>query len=180
MKLKLIISLIILAFVFGISTFFMAQGSAQAQGGQTKSDTEAVSQPTASKGQAAAQKSDSVKAVSPLSHKVIAYYFYGKVRCPSCKKIEAYSQEAIQGQGGFAGPLKDGRLEWRAINVEEPENEHFTKDFQIYTKSLVIVDIIDGKQKQWKNLAKVWELLYDKDGFVKYVRDEINSYLGGA
>ena len=49
-----------------------------------------------------------------------------------------------------------------------------------YTKSVVIVDIRDGKQKQWKNLAKVWELLYDKDAFVNYVRDEINSYLGGA
>lgn len=177
MKLKLTISLIIFALVFGTSTLLMAQGSTQ--GGAVKSDTAAVSQPTAPKGQAALQKSDARAAVPQLSHKVIAYYFYGKVRCPSCKKIEAYSQEAIQGQGGFAGPLKDGRLEWRAINVEEPGNEHFTKDFQIYTKSLVIVDTIDGKQKQWKNLAKVWELLYDKDGFVKYVRDEINSYLGG-
>lgn len=175
MKLKLIIPLIILAFVFGISTFLMAQGSAQAQGGQTKSGTEAVSQQAVPKGQGAAQKSDSKAAVSPLSHKVIAYYFYGNVRCPSCKKIEAYSQEAIQ--GGFAAPLKDGRLEWRPINVDEPGNEHFLKDFQIYTKSLVIVDTINGKQKQWKNLPKVWELLYNKDGFIKYVRDEVNTYL---
>jgi len=177
MKRKLIIPLIILALVFGISPLLMAQGSHQGGAVEPGSSPNTASQQAAPKGQAAAKKSDSKAAVSPLSHKVIAYYFYGNVRCPSCKKIEAYSHEAIQ--GGFAAPLKDGRLEWRPINVEESGNEHFLKDFQIYTKSLVIVDLIDGKQKQWKNLPKVWELLYDKDGFIKYVRDEINAYLTG-
>ena len=177
MKLKLIIPLIILTLVFGISPLLMAQGSSQ--GGVTNpGGPKVANQQAAQKGEAAVQKGNSKAAVPQVSHKVIAYYFYGNVRCPSCKKIEAYSQEAIQ--GGFAAPLKDGRLEWRPINVEEPGNEHFLKDFQIYTKSLVIVDTIDGKQKQWKNLARVWELLYDKDGFIKYVRGEINAYLGGV
>jgi len=185
-KSKLIIRLGLLVMVFGISTLPMAQGSPQAQSemtksGPTKTGTQAAaSQQTASKDskeQIAAPKSDQGKTVPQLSHKVIAYYFHGKFRCSSCKKIEAYTQEAIQGQGGFADPLKSGRMEWHVINVEDPSNEHFVKDFQLYTKSVVIVDIRDGKQKQWKNLAKVWELLYDKGTFVNYVRDEINAYL---
>lgn len=185
-KSKMIIRLGLLALVFGISTLPIAQGSPQARSettksGPTKSGTEAAaSQQAASKDlkeQTATPKSDQGKTATQLSHKVIAYYFHGKFRCSSCKKIEAYTQEAVQGQGGFADPLKSGRLEWRVINVEDPGNEHFVKDFQLYTKSVVIVDIRDGKQKQWKNLAKVWELLYDKDTFVNYVRDEINAYL---
>jgi len=118
------------------------------------------------------------KVSQSVSHKVIAYYFHGTARCPSCRKIEAYSQEAVQ--NGFPDALKNGLLEWHVVNVEEPGNTHFVKDYQLYTKSLVIVDTRDSKQVRWKNLEKVWELLGDKDGFIKYVQDEVREYLGGT
>ncbi|MEW5802825.1 MAG: nitrophenyl compound nitroreductase subunit ArsF family protein [bacterium] len=196
-KLKMIIPIGILVLVFGSPSWLMAQGSSsQGQGRAAKPGPAVVSEQAATKGRGEASKvqesaskeqaetskgqgSDSGKAADQLSHKVIAYYFHGKFRCVSCRKIESYTHEAIQGQGGFAGPLKSGRLEWRVIDVEEPVNEHFVKDFQLYTKSVVIVDVLDGKQKRWKNLARVWELLYDKDTFINYVRDEINAYLAG-
>ena len=111
------------------------------------------------------------------SHKVIVYYFHGTARCPSCRKIEAFSQEAVQ--SGFSQALKDGRLEWRVINVEEPGNEHFVQDYQLYTKSLVVVDMQDGRQTTWKNLERVWELLGDKGAFMKYVEEEVRAYLEG-
>lgn len=111
------------------------------------------------------------------SHKVIVYYFHGTARCPSCRKIEAFSQEAVQ--SGFSQALKDGRLEWRVINVEEPGNEHFVQDYQLYTKSLVVVDMQDGRQTTWKNLERVWKLLGDKGAFMKYVEEEVRAYLEG-
>ncbi len=106
---------------------------------------------------------------------VIAYYFHTTYRCVSCKKIEAYSREAIE--NGFAEELKNGTLKFESINIDEEENKHFAKDYQLYTKSLVICDMEIGKQVQWKNLEKVWQLLGDKEKFIKYVRDEINNYL---
>jgi len=115
------------------------------------------------------------KTPSPIDHKVIAYYFYGKARCPSCLKIESYTKEAIY--KNFENELKDGRLEWKAINVEETENKDFVKDYKLYTKSVVIADIRNGKQTRWKNLEQVWELLHDKETFLQYVYDEINANL---
>lgn len=106
---------------------------------------------------------------------VIAYYFHTTYRCVSCKKIEAYSKEAIE--NGFAEELKSGTLKFESINIDDAENKHFAKDYQLYTKSLVICDMESGKQTEWKNLEKVWQLLRDKEEFIKYVRDEINSYL---
>lgn len=58
----------------------------------------------------------------------------------------------------------------------EQGNEHFIKDYELYTKSVVIVDTRNGKQIRWKNLEKVWELLYSKDAFIKYIEDELRSY----
>ena len=68
-------------------------------------------------------------------------------------------------------------LAWRVVNVGEKENEHFIKDYRLYTKSLVLVDRRDGEAGRWKNLEKVWTLLGDKDAFQEYVRTETRAYL---
>jgi len=109
-------------------------------------------------------------------HKVIAYYFHGSRRCSSCRKIEAYSQEAIE--QGFANELEEGKLEWIVINTDLPQNKRFVEDYQLYTKSLIISKVEDGKQIEWKNLEKVWELLRNKKAFLKYVQDEVRALLG--
>lgn len=112
---------------------------------------------------------------SVLPHRIIAYYFHTTYRCASCRAIEAYSHEAIE--SAFADELKDGRLVWRAVNVEVKGNEHFVKDYGLYTKSLVLVNEVRGKRTEWKNLEKVWQLLQDKEKFLRYVQDETRAYL---
>ncbi len=122
--------------------------------------------------------SESVSATAntdDVPHKIIAYYFYSTKRCATCLKIEKYSHESIE--NGFANALKDGRLEWRMVNTDFEENEHFIDDFQLYTKSLILVEMQNGKQIRWKNCEKVWELLHDKDAFQSYVQSEVRAFL---
>ena len=107
--------------------------------------------------------------------KVVVYYFHGNMRCMTCRSIEAYTKEAID--TGFSEVLKDDRLEWQVINVEESGNEHFTQDFQLVTRSVVIAEFVDGKRTRWKNLQRVWELVRNKGAFLKYVQDETRAYL---
>jgi len=105
----------------------------------------------------------------------IAYYFHGNFRCDNCKKIEQYSREAIEKY--FAEELKTKTLTFTIINTDLPGNEHYIEDYQLYTRSLVIAEFEDGKQIRWKNLAKVWDYLNDKDAFYEYVKSEIRNYL---
>jgi hypothetical protein len=107
--------------------------------------------------------------------RVIAYYFHTDYRCASCRQIEAYSHDAIE--TAFPKELESGRLVWRLVNIEEKGNEHFVKDYELFTKSLVLVEEENGKQVRWKNLAKVWELLPHKVEFFDYVQDEVRGYL---
>jgi hypothetical protein len=108
-------------------------------------------------------------------HRVIAYYFHTTYRCSSCRAIEENAREAIE--TAFAEPLKDGRLVWKVVNVEAKGNEHFVKDYQLFTKSVILVNEVRGKRVAWKNLPKVWELLNDKPAFLKYVQREVGGYL---
>lgn len=121
----------------------------------------------------ASMKPDSlmVKTADTPGPKIIAYYFHGKRRCATCMKLEAYSQEAIQ--TGFAEESQSGTIEWQVVNIEESPNEHFEKDYQLYTKSVILSRVENGKEAAWKNLDKIWELVGDKEAFVKYVQDEV-------
>ena len=89
------------------------------------------------------------------SHKVVVYYFFKEPRCPSCLKTEFYSCQAIQ--EAFPDALQKGRLEWRVVHLEEPDNEHFVSDYRLRRKSVVVSETLNGKEKRWKNLEKVWE-----------------------
>lgn len=109
--------------------------------------------------------------------KVVAYYFHGTYRCITCRTIERYSKEAIERY--FAQELKNGTLEFKPINVEEPENRHYIQDYQLFTRSLVLVRYKDDEQQEWKNLSEVWSYVRDKDKFYQYVKEETKKFLQG-
>ena len=107
---------------------------------------------------------------------IIVYYFHGTRRCVTCKKLEAYSHEAVS--SGFAEALADGTVQWRAVNVDEPANNHFIEDYQLDTKTVVLTKLEQGQQKGWKKLDKVWQLVGQKAVFVDYVQRELGEFMG--
>ena len=89
--------------------------------------------------------------------------------------IEQYSKEAIEKY--FASQLQNGQLTFSVINIDMPENEHFVKDYQLYTRSLIVAEFKNGKQVKWTNLEKVWNYVKDRDAFYNYVKAEIEKSL---
>jgi len=107
--------------------------------------------------------------------KVIAYYFHGTFRCITCTTMEKYSREAIE--NNFKDALASGKLEFKALNVEERNNEHFVNEYQLYTKSLILSLVRDGKEVKSKNLDKIWEYARNKQKFIDYVTEEVKNLL---
>ena len=110
--------------------------------------------------------------------KVIAYYFHGSFRCVTCTNMEKYSREAIE--ANFKDALASGKLEFKAVNVEDRGNEHFVNDYKLYTKSLVLSLVKDGKEVKSKNLDKIWELARNKQKFIEYVTAEVGALMKDA
>ncbi|MDD5592691.1 MAG: nitrophenyl compound nitroreductase subunit ArsF family protein [Candidatus Omnitrophica bacterium] len=106
---------------------------------------------------------------------VMAYYFHGTFRCPTCHKLEQYSKEAIE--ANFKDELTSGKIVFKTVNVDEKSNEHFVNDYQLYTKSLMISLVRGGKEEKFKNLTKIWGYAGNKQRFYNYVRDEIAAFL---
>jgi hypothetical protein len=111
------------------------------------------------------------------SPRFTATYYFTKVRCPSCLTIERLTETTIKTE--FAEQLGSGLLEWRTINIDGDGNFHFVKDYNLYTKSVIISENEDGKEVRWKNLPKVWELLGNEAKFGRYLKDEINAFMAG-
>ena len=121
-------------------------------------------------------KTETVKTEVPKpAHSIVVTYFHTTMRCPTCHKIEELSAQAVKFH--FEKELLTGKVVWRVINVDEPENDHYNKDYQLYTKSLIVSEVKDGKEVRWKNLEKIWVLVREEEEFDKYVDAEIKDWL---
>lgn len=116
--------------------------------------------------------------VKAQNSRLIAFYCHGNFRCTTCRTIEKYSHDAIYEY--FPKELSTGKLEYKPVNVEEEENRHFIKDYQLFSKSLILVLFRDEKQVKWKNLKEVWVHAGDKEKFYQYVKNEVEGFLKEA
>ncbi len=100
---------------------------------------------TVSKSALADQKGSDQKPGETKDHSVIVYYFHGTFRCGTCKRIEKLTKEAVT--ESFANEIRSGLVEMKVINVDEAENKHFIKDYRLFTKSVVVSDIVGGRKR---------------------------------
>ncbi len=164
MKTKTIISVVLLLFIFtSVAYLVVEEVRSRSRSTPAEADLPVVAEPNQ-------------RLLEPADSKVVVYYFHGTARCPTCRKFESFSIEALH--QAFAEAINDGRLEWRMVNVEESGNEHFVSDYQLYSKSIVVVKIQNGRQTAWKNLKRIWELVRDKRVFMRYIQDEVGGYMG--
>jgi len=109
------------------------------------------------------------------SHQVVACYFHRTNRCPTCKKIGSYIEDAVE--TGFADEIKAGTVKVKMVDFQDAKNQKLTEAYKITGPTLVLMDVHDGKVKAWKPSPKVWSLVSKKSDFFKYVQQEVKSYL---
>ncbi|MCX7833334.1 MAG: thioredoxin family protein [Ignavibacteria bacterium] len=103
--------------------------------------------------------------------KYIVYYFHPTARCKECLNIESFIRELIETK------YKNKGFEFISLNIDEKENEHFKKDFQLSFSSIVIVENNSDKEKQWIKLDSIWSFTEDKEKFFSYTEKEINNFI---
>lgn len=109
---------------------------------------------------------------------VVVYYFHRTQRCRTCLAMQAYTQQALE--EGLEDVLESGALEWREVNVDQPGNEHFVNEYDLYASALVMVEEEGGRVLRSKKLEQIWQLARDEWKFKEFVRDEALAYLEDA
>ena len=114
----------------------------------------------------------------PSKAQVVVYYFHRTQRCPTCRNMETYAHEAVTTR--FAKELADGRIEWRVLNYEEPQNAGLRREYDLASPMLVLVRP-DGKgSPPFKTLDEIWSLAFDRARFLAYVESELKDFLKDA
>jgi len=115
-------------------------------------------------------KSEDKNTESGLSYTM--YYFHPTARCESCINIENYTKELIETKYS-----KNPEIKFIALNIEDTQNEHFRKDYNLKFSSVIISKQKDSKEEKYKNLDSIWTYSSDKDGFLKYMDSEIKDFI---
>ncbi len=126
----------------------------------------------ASSAASAAGTEQTISAVPQMNDVLTVYYFHGNQRCMTCNKIEQLTQQAVENK--YPGELASGKIVFRAVNVEEPGNEHFVKDFSLTTRSVVMQQ--NGK---FKKFDEVWTFVREPEKFTEYIQDGAAQMMEG-
>jgi thiol-disulfide isomerase/thioredoxin len=114
-------------------------------------------------------------AADPPADRTVVMYFHRTNPCPTCRKMSAYTEEAVQ--SGFAEQLKSGKVEYHYIDFQDENNAAAVKGYKIQRPTLILAKIVNNKVKEHKNLEEMWTKVGDKDAFVEYVQSNVKEYL---
>ncbi|GAB4109865.1 MAG: hypothetical protein Kow001_10330 [Acidobacteriota bacterium] len=107
----------------------------------------------------------------------IVYYFHTTGRCATCVRIEKLAQAVVQNE--FPQLTAAGKLQFCSVDVQDPVHRHFIRDYRLVTKSVVLVEEQEGRPVRWKNLSRIWELVWYQDRYQNYVRAELAAFMEG-
>ncbi|MFA5961670.1 MAG: nitrophenyl compound nitroreductase subunit ArsF family protein [Parcubacteria group bacterium] len=109
------------------------------------------------------------------AEKIQVFLFHASQRCSSCIAIGKYAKETVEQE--FPEELKTGKIEFREINIDLPENKEISTKFKATGSALFINPIYDG-QDHIKDDTRVWQLVSNEQGFISYLSDKLKGMLG--
>jgi hypothetical protein len=107
--------------------------------------------------------------------RVMVTYFSNDQRCTTCVRIERMTRQVVERR--FKSELRSGELSFRVVNLDRPGNEHYSRDYALLTKSVIVSDHAQAEQVRWENLQQVWLKQRDAQAFERYVVDAVRRHL---
>lgn len=130
---------------------------------------------SASESTAPASVTESTAEAPAEGRVLVATYFHGDRRCETCRTIEQQCTDTIE--QGFPAAIARGRLVFRKVNIDRPENAHYVRDFGLTHSTLVLADTVDSEVQRHVALDRVWELVWEPGEFDSYVRTAVDDWL---
>lgn len=107
--------------------------------------------------------------------KIQVYLFHATQRCTTCIAIGKLAGETVAEY--FQQEVKNGKLEFREINIDLPENKELAQKFQASGSALHINAIKDGQDNISEDIT-VWRLTTNETQFKGYLKDKLNNLFG--
>ena len=118
-------------------------------------------------------KSAEVQKAKP-AEKIQVFLFHATRRCITCINIGTYAKKTVEQK--FPEELNSGKIEFREINIDLPENKELANKFKATGSAFFINPIIEGKDNI-KEDTQVWRLTSNEQSFINYLSDKLNAML---
>ena len=106
--------------------------------------------------------------------KIQVFLFHATQRCTTCIAIGKLAGATVNEY--FQNELQSGKIEFREINIDLPENKELAQKFQASGSALFINAIYDG-QDHISEDATVWRLTTNEAQFKSYLKTKIDTLL---
>ncbi|UMB61300.1 nitrophenyl compound nitroreductase subunit ArsF family protein [Lutibacter sp. A80] len=101
--------------------------------------------------------------------------FHSTHRCMTCNAIEKNTKYTLETY--FSNELKENKITFQVINVDEKENEKIAEKFEAAGTALIINVIKNGKEKQLNLTEFAFMNGNDQEGFSKQLKTKIDTEL---
>ena len=101
--------------------------------------------------------------------------FHTTNRCVTCKSIESNTQYTLE--TFFADELKEGKITFKVVNIDEDENYELAKKFKASGTSLFLNVITPEKEKQIDLTAFAFTYGKKKDDFSGRLKNKLEKQL---
>lgn len=128
---------------------------------------------TATNGSVAGNTSIASMSVMPVE-KIEVVNFFGTQRCASCLTLGNFTKKTLEEK--FSSELESGKIVFKEINGELPENKNTVIKYQARGSSLFI-NAIRGEKDNITEDVTVWRLVNSEEQFVAYLENKLNSML---
>lgn len=102
--------------------------------------------------------------------KFSAVYFHSPHRCPTCRKIETFAQEALTPE------IESGGIAWQTADYTSDSNASLVDQFKVFTSTVVLVEVREGNVVRWKNLEEVWNHTNDQADFTTFINQSWSAF----
>lgn len=108
------------------------------------------------------------------SEKIEVFVFHATQRCISCINIGKYAKAIIEEK--FSEELKSGKITFKEVNIDSPENFQMAKDYGVSGSALYINAIKDGKDNHEEDTT-VWRLVTNEAQMKYYFEAKLKKLL---
>ena len=140
-----------------------------------QSTTKSPSTQTANANQSKSSSDYPMSSAENVANKVQVFLFHATQRCTTCTAIGRLAGETVNER--FQDELKSGRIEFREINIDLPENEELARKFGA-SGSTLRLNAIKGGEDNITEDTRVWRLTSDPVAFKDYLEGVLNTMLG--
>ena len=102
--------------------------------------------------------------------------FHPRFRCVSCNNVEKFAGEVARGD--YKKEMKDGKLEFRSLAIDDPKNKALVQELGVTGSSLYVVVNGDGKREH-REIKDVWLHWRNPEKCKDIISTEIEAALTG-